>query len=445
MATTGSDLAIDFQTAPVTTLTQQAPGRGVRLFVSWTVALAGALCLSVPSGYSYGPALLFLVGLPLLAIKRPTVPWREEDKVLLWALMYTFFTVVLLNVIHAQPLSEYEQASRYILAMLVLTLALAYPPKAVFWWSGLVFGAIAGGSLAIWQVASGSYVRAEGFMIAVQFGNLSLLLGFLCLAGIGWALGQPRSQLWVGALVLAAILGLVGSLLSGTRGGWLALPVGLTIIYLGYRRHMRRRYLAAGIAMAMTLLAALYLVPQTGVQDRLHMASEEVERYFETQQAYSSVGIRFEMWRTALLLTREYPLVGWGEREYIESMQALVKDGELATVIGRFTHVHNDALDSLLKQGMVGLSGLLVMYLAPLLLFARQLSARRYGHQHEVRAFALSGILLVSCMMVFGLSQAFFSHNSGVTVYLFFLVILWCLLRSAQRRQANRPVIARAT
>lgn len=434
VATTGSDLSIDYQTAHADTLARREPGRGVRLFISWAVALAGALCLSVPSGYSYGPALLFLVGLPLLAIKRPAVPWREEDKWLLLALLYTFFTVVLLNVIHAQPLSDYEQASRYILAMLVLTLALAYPPRAMFWWSGLVFGAIAGGGLAIWQVASGSHVRAEGFMIAVQFGNLSLLLGFLCLAGIGWALGQPRAPLWVSALVLAAVLGLVGSLLSGTRGGWLALPVGLTIIYLGYRTQMRRRYLASGIAAAVAIMAVLYLVPHTGVQERIHMAGEEVENYFETQQAYSSVGIRFEMWRTSLLLTHEYPLFGWGEREYLEPMQALIADEELASGIARFTHVHNDILDSLLKQGVVGLSGLLVIYLVPLWLFMRQLSPARGGHRREVRAFALSGILLVTCLMTFGLSQAFFSHNSGVTVYLFFLVVIWCLLRRAQRQ-----------
>lgn len=435
MTSAGSNLVVDAHTGPEGKLLQPVPGRGVRLLVSWAAALAAALCLSVPSGYSYGPALLFLVGLPVLAIKRPTVLWQAEDKWLLWALIYTFFTIILLNVIHTQPLSEYEQASRFILAMLVLTLALAFPPKAIFWWSGLVFGAVAGGGLAIWQVLSGSHVRAEGFMNAVQFGNLSLLLGFLCLAGIGWALGQPRPRLWVTVLVLAAVLGLMGSLLSGTRGGWLALPVGLTIIYLGYRSHMSRAYLAAGIALAVVLLMALYLLPQTGVQDRLQVASDEVDSYFETHQAYSSIGIRLEMWRTTLLLTKEYPLMGWGGQAYIEPMQALIKDHHLAEVIGDFTHVHNDILDRLLKQGLIGLSGLVVIYGVPLLAFIRQLAIHRGGRENEVRALALSGILLVSCLLVFGLTQTFFSHNSGVTVYLFFMVVIWSLLRRAQRAQ----------
>jgi len=438
----GSNLVVDTYIGPEGKLLQPVPGRGVRLLVSWAAALAAALCLSVPSGYSYGPALLFLAGVPVLVIKRPAAWWQTEDKWLLWALIYTFFTIILLNVIHAQPLSEYEQASRFILAMLVLTLALAFPPKAIFWWSGLIFGAVAGGGLAIWQVLSGSHVRAEGFMNAVQFGNLSLLLGFLCLAGIGWALGQPRPRLWVTVLVLAAVLGLVGSLLSGTRGGWLALPVGLTIIYLGYRTHMPRAYLAAGISLAVVLLMALYLLPQTGVQDRLNTASEEVGSYFTAHEAYSSVGIRLEMWRSTLLLAQEYPLVGWGERAYIEPMQALVRDRHLAEVIGKFTHVHNDILDRLLKQGLIGLSGLVVIYAVPLLAFIRQLAPHRGGRQREVRALALSGILLVSCLVVFGLTQAFFSHNSGVTVYLFFMVVIWSLLRRAQRAQEQSPAMA---
>lgn len=429
-----SGLAVDFQSVPLHSMTLYNRSPGVRLFVSWAVALACALCLSVPSGYSYGPALLFLTGVPLLWIKRPGLVWESDDKWLLLALLYAFLIVILLNMIHAVPLSGYELSSRYLLAMLVLTLTLAFPPRPLFWWSGLIFGTVAGGLLAIWQVAAGAVERAEGFMISVQFGNLSLLMGFLCLAGMGWAQCQSRPRLWMLVLVVAAALGLTGSLLSGTRGGWLALPVGLTIIYLGYRAQMPRRILAGGMALAVVMLAALYMVPQTGVKARINMASVEMEEYFESNSAHTSVGVRFEMWRTALQLSDRYPLLGWGDEAYIQPMQALVRDIDSAPVIANFTHVHNEALDSLVKHGVVGLSGLLVIYLGPLWLFIRQLSPARGGGRREVRAFALSGILLVTCVMIFGLSQAFLRHNSGMTVYLFYLVVIWALLRDAQRR-----------
>src|SRR5690348_13805817 len=43
----------------------------------------------------------------------------------------------------------------------------------------------------------------------------------------------------------------------------------------------------------------------------------------------------------------------------------------------------------------------------------------------------LSGLLLVLCVIVFGFSQAFLLHNSGVTLSVVMLAILWGLLRDS--------------
>ena len=70
-----------------------------------------------------------------------------------------------------------------------------------------------------------------------------------------------------------------------------------------------------------------------------------------------------------------------------------------------------------------GLATLAVLF-APLWLFARRLNGPR-----EARPYALAGVLLCTCYSVFGMTQAFFTHNNGVMVFAFWTAMLWTLLR----------------
>lgn len=120
--------------------------------------------------------------------------------------------------------------------------------------------------------------------------------------------------------------------------------------------------------------------------------------------------------------------------------QAVVPDPETVTdlpsaidpVIGEFTHLHNEYIDVSVKRGVLGLLSLLLLYLVPLRMFMRMLGEGQIRRQ----PYAAAGAVLCVSYMDFGLSQAFLSHNSGVMVLFFMMVIIWSLIRAAEREPA---------
>ncbi len=273
-------------------------------------------------------------------------------------------------------------------------------------------------------------------MNSIQFGNLAILTSGLCLAGLGWAKRQSHARRWIFALSVAAALGILASMLSGARGGWLALPAIVLILFFNLRRHLPRRVLYLGAIGALLFLTALYVIPQTGIQERVNRGAIETAQYLSGKSVGRSVGLRLEMWRSASSLIDEKPVAGWGEEGYIKPMAERIEDAVVRDEVSEFSHVHNDLLDVTVKRGVIGLLALIVIYLVPLVLFCRE-AVRMKSTQVEAKAFAMSGIILVVSVALFGLTQAFLRHNSGVTLYAFFLVALWGYMRCAQRREVS--------
>ncbi|WP_049723497.1 O-antigen ligase family protein [Gilvimarinus polysaccharolyticus] len=412
-------------TAIADSLTPLTP---LRRYASYTVAAAVALCLAIPSGYSYAPALLILCSLPILFIKRPRLCLGRSDWVLIGTLLFYFMISAAISLYHQLPSSSYEEPSRFLLTIPVLLLLLAYPPRQSYWWSALIIGTLAGGILALWQILVENRVRAGGFMNPIQFGNLSLLMGVLCLTGIGWAREQRHATLWWAALCVAALAGATASLLSGARGGWLALPVMLALLYWAYRRYLPKRTLALTLAVFASGLIALYIIPQTGVQARIDRAISDYQEYSSGVHMSSSVGMRLEMWSAGIALATKQPLLGWGESAYGEKLTGMIEDDRSRVIINQYDHVHSDSLDAFLRRGLLGLFALLLVYAVPFALFARKFVRGGAGDP-----YAIAGLILVASIATFGLTQAFFRHNSGVTVYLFYMVVLWAYVRAAER------------
>lgn len=405
------------------------------LYVSLVICLSTASSLVVRSGYSYGPVLLLPVGL-LLLTHRPPLSLKREDFLLIGTLTLYFLAHALTTVLHGFSLHSLDKPSRFVLAVPVLITLLAFSPRRAFLWSGLAAGAIAGGLRAAWEELS----QTKGYMNPIQYGNISLLLGVLCLAGMGWAHRQRHAGRWLTLLLLGACMGLAGSFLSGSRGGWIALPLVLAVLYHGHRRLLSRRHLAGGLLIVALLSAAFYTIPETGVGSRVNQAIQEVRAYFGGGNAHTSVGLRLEMWRTSLLLIRERPLLGWGEKQYIDPMLDHIKDEAARHLAETTNHVHNEYLDAMVKRGLVGLTALLAVYLVPLRLFMRKISSNSHP---EVSICAMAGTLLVLCCMTFGLSQTFLAHNSGVMVYSFYLVVIWACLRGVEAEGVSKIPLRR--
>lgn len=389
------------------------------LFISIAVFLLGALALTISSGYTYGPVLLLLPALGYLAV-RPYPVLTAQDKILIAALLIYFAIGVATNLVHHLPSNSYDNFSRFLLAIPVLLLLLRFPVSPVFLWSGIVFGAIGAALVAIMDFYVHGELRATGHNNAIQFGDIAMLFACLLLAGFSWA--KQHSRLMIIIFVLGAASGIFASLLSGARGGWLALPFALGLFYIANNFHKNTKQSFVFVAALVCLVAVVYQFQQSGfLQMRIQEAMSDLQQYTQVQNANTSLGIRFTLWHTGLNLFAQHPLVGWGSVANYVSIT-----GDSSDIFQRFNHFHNEFLDAMVKRGLVGGLALLMIYGLPAFVFYRQLQQCAA----QVKPLALAGLMLVLATLIFGLTQSFFSHSSGVMVYVFMLVILWAQVRA---------------
>ncbi|MCG6656321.1 O-antigen ligase family protein [Halomonas campisalis] len=321
-----------------------------------------------------------------------------------------------------------------LLATALLVWLLRYPPSPRLLWWAVCSGALGAGSIALYERLVLGRSRASNAMNAIPFGNLSLLLGTLSLLAALWCLrrGYPRSRVLLGTALLAAVSGMLGSLLSGTRGGWIAVPFLLLLAYRAARDLVpsRWRYGLAGLVVLVLLVAAA--VPHTGVSHRIVQAVTNVQQYWQGETRANSVGARLEMWRGGILLVRERPWLGWGEGRMEMAIHDLVLEGRLPAAVERHDQLHSDVIDTMARRGVVGLTGLLMLYGVPLWLCWRRL--RRPGADPGTQVLAAAGMMVPVAFIDFGLTQSMLRDVRGLSGYLGLCVACWVALRAHERR-----------
>lgn len=389
------------------------------LFISVFVFLFSALALVIPSGYTYGPVFLLLLALVYLFV-RPYPVLVVADKYLFAALLMYFLVGVVTNAVHHLPSRAYDNTSRFLLAIPVLLLLLRFPVKPIYLWSGIAVGALGAACMALMDFYVYGELRAGGFNNPIQFGDISMLFSCLLMAGFTWAKQHSRSM--IALFLLGIVGGVLASLLSGARGGWLALPFGLIAFYVANNLHKNVQKTVIFIAVIVCACGlAYYFFAQDLLQARVDDALSDLQQYFQAKNTNTSLGARLALWQASLSLIAEQPLLGWGS---VANYVSLSGDG--ADIFQRFSHFHNDFLDALAKRGVLGGTALLLIYVVPAILFYRQCKQC----SPLQKPFIFSGLMLVVATAVFGLTQSFFSHSSGVMVYVFMLVILWAQVRA---------------
>ncbi|APA67033.1 O-antigen ligase family protein [Janthinobacterium sp. 1_2014MBL_MicDiv] len=393
------------------------------------VFLFSALALAVTSGYSLG-ALVLLLASTYLLWKRPRLNLQRRDYLMLGTLLLYFFIFTANMLYHADPTRELDMPLRALLAAPVLLLLLAYPPRPAAWWSGIAIGAISGAVLASWQILVLEMYRPQAATSnAIHYGNVSILLGMLSLCGLGWARAQRRHLAWSILLLAGGLAGIVGSIISVSRGGWLVLPVCGCLFLYYYSKGRGARYLAALMAALLMVSTIAYTLPKSRVPERVALAVNEIKQFQDSDNVTTSVGQRMEMWRTAWALSGNNIWLGMGRSGYLAAKQQLADEGKMDKGIKNYTNAHNEYLDTLVKRGIIGVLALLMLFLVPLALFARPL---RHGAA-PAQPYALAGVILFTCYMIFGLTTSSLTLNIGIIMLVFPMVILWSMLRHQER------------
>lgn len=396
---------------------------------SVSVFLFFALALAFNSGYSLGALVLLLASSSLLW-KRPRLNLQRRDYLLLGTLLLYFFVYTANMLYHADPARELDMPLRALLAVPVLLLLLAYPPRPSAWWGGLAIGAMMGAAMAFWQLIVLHLERPQAATSnAIHYGNVSMLLGMLALCGLGWAREQRHRMTWSIFLLAGALTGVLGSFVSGSRGGWLVLPVCGCLFSYYCSKGRGARYLTTMLGTLLAAFILAYTLPNSPVPERVAVAVNDIKQFQDSDNVTTSIGQRMEMWRTAWSLSSNNIWLGMGRNGYLAAKQQMADEGKMDKVIKNHTNAHNDYLDALVKRGIIGVLALLALFLVPFALFTRAL--RRGGA--AAQPYALAGVVLCTCYMIFGLTTSSLTLNIGIIMLVFPMVILWSMLRQQER------------
>ncbi len=398
-------------------------------------AITFALSLGFENGYSVGALSLFILSLifyfPLK--KRFTIPDASlHDKLMFGVFLVYGLAMVLFVYLDGWHTRELDRPSRFIFVLPVLAILLRCKPRAALVWLfyGAIIGAMGAFALGLYERIGLGYERAKGGEHPIMFGDTSMMLGLISCAAALYFFSK-RSYLGVAFSVIAIFCGVGGSVLSASRGGWVALPlIGLFLLWQSRDLFGKKlTALVAGTAVCVVLVAIA--VPQTGIQTRALQAVDDVVRYSQGDLHESSVGLRFDMWKGALYLFADSPIFGTGEYGGMEVKAQLAEQGLINPQSAHFSHSHNEYLNALGLTGIVGFIVLMAVYLVPLRLFLAKM--RQYKDNWNVKAYAMAGALVPMSYMDFALSQSMFSHNIGVMMYVFPIAFFWAATRWAER------------
>ncbi|AEY02309.1 hypothetical protein GU3_12770 [Oceanimonas sp. GK1] len=393
-------------------------------FMSLMVFLSLALLLSTPGGSVAAFAVLLLVALVFLFRVKDKPSLNSTDKLLIFSFVFMFLTVLPPFVSDGFRGRYLDLSLRFLLVVPVLWLLLKTPSKASWLFAGAVVGCISGFGLAVYQYFYAGMPRVDGFLYSINFGYLACSLAFLSFTGM---IFFERSR-WKLTAFTGFVLAMFSMVLTGTRGAYIAVPVLAVLLIVLYRKELGAKLLILVTAATISMPAASYMVvPQ--VQQRFDVLINELVNYEsgDASKAYSSSGLRLELWTAAIEAVKQSPLYGlnYNQREALNAQ--LVDDGVVIPQVLTVSrgHAHSEYFEVLAGRGLLGIIGLFMLFLVPGVIFLRK-AMSTCGKE---KALAAAGVTFVAGFMVYGISEAPLQGNVISGCYALTVVAIYTMLK----------------
>lgn len=383
------------------------------------------LTLTVKHGVNIAAAIILLTSIIVLLIHFPVNMRLSKQEKVLFAAMICLPLVILFDVMLRDFRWRYfDYYARFIIVIPIFfalrQAKVSINPFVV----GILIGSVGVGLLAIYQLLYLDAFNVHGFVIKISFGNISLLLGTMSLASLFLIQQSHYKKIFFISCLLAFFMGLMASVLSGSRGGWIALPFFITLFLFFFPA--QKLYKLVSIVLLVCLMATTYHI-NTNVKSRVNLVAQEINSYFLTDirndseaLQISSVGLRLEVWRAAWLIFTEHPVIGVGSGEFNTALQEKVATGEVVSIF-IFDHAHSEPIHLLAITGIIGFIGYGILYAGLLYYFYCSLLE---SNHNERQYLSFLGLLLVGASFIFGLTNYSFGHQVNVV---FLAVMTACL------------------
>lgn len=383
------------------------------------IVLAIASTCVIGSVGSIASVVCALLALPVLLDGQVRAQLRGQWDILVFPI---FFVVLgLIFAINAEKLSDMVFLFNFTSLPLAVTIyALARRHSGGKWPLVIItlafVGAVLGTLLGAVQIAFDLTPRAVGlFNNPNMYAHIILILGFMSVPG----LFLTRSP-WRWLFLAGPFLAIAGTVLSGSRGTMLALPVA-SVLALAFvlTQPNSRRWVFGALASLFVILGVwlVFFAHFDGTLARITQLTDTLREVIETGASeQTGTQTRLEVYAGAWQAFLRSPLIGYGWAGAVPAAVIDIPPSPVYDIASKFRHMHSDFFGFAAGAGIFGILGYFAMLLAPL-----------YSLRHRDALFwhrAYLAALVISSYAIFGVLDAMFGFDTGISTYVMLTAIL---------------------
>lgn len=386
------------------------------IIVSLVTFLAPAASVNLPSVLYYSAVALVFLSLAamFINIESHALTGLETIMIATWV-AYPLFTAVDLWLRTGWNWIEFQEPSRFLLVLPIFLLVrkVGFSSQVLGW--GIFTGAVVAGVYGVYQKQwLGVYRSGGGTSGSIAaFGDISLILGVMCVA-----MFQPlwsKDKRWLVVAFLGLLLGVLASLVSGTKGGWMSIPLLCWVaVDLLEKPNYRKRFLVMGVFFV-TALLIWFFVPF--IQQRLGVMGTAIYEYFSNGViADGSAGMRLALWHSASLIFLDNPLFGTGPGTYFDQKLIYVASGQIPAQAQMFAGPHSQFFNSIYESGIFGPVMVYSIY-GSFIWFCR-------AHLAQSKGLATAGLLMAIGFIDFGMVEVIWDINNAGVFFTIMMVLI---------------------
>ncbi len=271
-----------------------------------------------------------------------------------------------------------------------------------------------------WTTNWGAHVITTYFVDVLSFGSLALLFALLSFAALTFF--WPRLS-WLSRFIPIAsvLIGLYLSVKSGSRTGWLNIPVFLMVWALGFSLPTYGRLKTLFILILILITAGIFIQSSPYFTAKVLAAINEISNYhWDAKSSEGSADIRISFYRMALFYFLHNPIKGWGDLGWKE----LMNSPEIVQYASEYARnfpghgFHNEILTSAVRSGIWGLVSSITFFLFPIIWAIRILQK---SFNVDLKPFGFFILFLMLHMLLAGMTTevtnlVFLASFLGLTI-----------------------------
>ena len=286
------------------------------------------------------------------------------------------------------------------------------------------------GGLTIIDIINGTSRQELLYGNDIIQGDIAIIL---CSLIVAFFTMQKNTVMRV-VFAFAFILSLLAALNSESRGAWIALPV---VVLFKLTHIFSLSNYSVKFKIYVLLVTALFItlvIMQPLVGARFSQALSNVQGYIESpsEKGFTSLGVRFELWRSAWLLFIENPFWGVGLGDSAAHFLQHDRFGFIERMLNVRSTFHNDFMQTLALRG--GINAALFLILG---LFLVAYFLPKKGDDELMLHCRQAGLYIVICSYIFGLSITYLTGNKGIVILTMGVTLMMHILEDRKRNLSS--------